>query len=733
MHALGSIFTISIQNGWLGKRRMPHIRLATVGTLLALALAVEALRLHRLSEIPPGLFFDEGAHGVDAIRVLQGDHAVFFPENRGREGLIVYAVAIAISLMGRTVMAIRLPAALASAGTVFALFWLGQLLFGRDEESGQATPWRGLLIGGAGAALLAVSLGHTILGRTAFRINFLPLLLSLCLALMWLGWSQRSWWRVLLAGACAGLLQYTYMPARITPFFLLVFGLSLLAPFCSGFNDRLRTELPWAGLFAGAAALVAAPMFVHFALHPDHLFLRSSQLWIFDPGLNLGNSLGKFLENVWVYLSSFIVRGDLNWRHNLPGQPLLNRWEALLFLLGIVAAIWRWQRPAYRLLLLWLVFLVLPATLALEGAPTPNTVRIFGAMPAIYLLAAVGMWEAFHVLRVRLRTLSICAAPSFLENGTKSAIVLGVIVGGLILGKGAHTYRAYFDKWAGAPELYWAYHTEWTELARTLNDRPTETDLAYLLLNGLHHVHYSFDYLYQGLAPAHMIYTAIPSLAQKIQAALTPMEYPSTVQVVEWKTHTPWAGSGDEDVVHLMSKYGRFLGSDEHDAFQVHSFTDIDLDRRWIFYEDLVPRPIVYDGGIMLQGFALGRGERQLPAEDIVNLGTERSLWAALQLKTAPGLNIDYVISLRLYDGQGERNYQKDALLVDYRLAHTSLWTADEPIDNLFHFDFPADLPPGEYELRLVIYDSQTLKPTAQLDVWNTEIGLVRLHLAEAR
>ena len=68
---------------------------------------------------------------MDALRVLQGEHAVFFSENNGREGLIVYAIALATSLFGRTALAVRLPTALASAGTVFVLFWLGYLLFGR--------------------------------------------------------------------------------------------------------------------------------------------------------------------------------------------------------------------------------------------------------------------------------------------------------------------------------------------------------------------------------------------------------------------------------------------------------------------------------------------------------------------------------------------------------------------------------------------------------------------------
>ena len=176
------------------KAARQRILLATAGILIALALAVVLLRLQRLSELPFGLHHDEGAHGMDALRVLQGEHAVFFPENNGRVGLIVYTIALAISFLGRTMLALRLPTALASAGTVFVVFWLGRLLFGRDE-SGRVTPWRGLLVGGIGAGLLAVSLGQTIIGRAALRANFLPLFLCLCLALLWWGWEGRSGWR----------------------------------------------------------------------------------------------------------------------------------------------------------------------------------------------------------------------------------------------------------------------------------------------------------------------------------------------------------------------------------------------------------------------------------------------------------------------------------------------------------------------------------------------------------
>ena len=702
----------------------------TGGILVAFVLIVAALRFHRLSEIPPGLYHDEGAHGVDALDVLQGDHAVFFPENNGREGLIVYAVAPFVAVLGRTMLALRLPMALASAGTVFALFWLGQILFGKDEESGRPAPWQGLLIGGAAAGMLAVSLSQTILGRNAFRINLLPLTLSLCLALLWSGWRQRSWWRIGLAGAFAGLSVYTYMPARITPVLFLLFGITLLAPFRPGISVRLRAELPRIGIFLAAAALVAAPILIHFALHPDQFLLRSSQLWLFDPGRSHGDPWGKFLQNVWLHVLAVGSRGDLNWRHNLPGQPLLSPWETLFFLMGVGVSIRHWQRPANRLLLLWLVLLALPATLAFEGVPASNTIRMFGATTAIYLLAAVGMWETFLLLKRRWSNLAVCTSLFSGKHSGRAAIGFAALLCGLILGQSVYTYRTYFEKWAIAPELYAAYHVEWGELAQALNVLPSDESMAYLVPRVEPRGFYSLEYLYRGEATVQVTNPLLPYMPQEVEAKLSAVQDLSTAKILDWNA-SPWHGDEEEPIAILLSRYGRYVGNEEHAGLQILTFSDITLDRPWRFYEHLEPLPIVYDGGITLLGFALGQGERQLPAEELVDLGTDRSFWAVLQLQTARGLAIDYVMSLRLHDAGGARVFQEDKILLDSLYTHTSRWKAEEPVENLFHLKLPADLAPGEYELRLVIYESDTKKPSAQLDIWNTEILLARLQLAE--
>lgn len=702
-----------------------RLRLVAGAVLLALALAVVALRLQRLDELPMGLNRDEGIDGALALQVLRGEHAIFFPVDQGREPSAIYALALSTILFGRTLLAMHLPTALGSAGLVFAVFWLGRVLFGRDE-GGRPTRWRGLLIGGVGAGLMAVSVSQTIIGRTSYnKVTHMPLLLVLAFALLWQGWRERSWWRIVLAGICTGLLPYTYIPARFTPFLFLLLGLSFLFPIGSFSRARVRREVPWAAAFIGVAALVAAPILFHFALHPEHFLMRSREVWLLRGGQ--GDAFRSFLGNVWDHLLVFGIRGDPNWRHNFAGQSMLRPWEAIFFWLGAGMAIWRWRRPAYRLLLLWLGVLLLPAMLSRDDI-LPHFLRMMGATPVIYLLAAVGLWEAVQFFWARRDGLRLQAVG---QMGNRIAVGLGLVLGGMILVQGAFTYRTYFQTWANLPVVYEANETEWAELARTLNARPPDPGVVYLLPYTISE-HFSFQYLYAGSAPVDVIAASVPYLPQELESALGAMGNPATVKFVDWANDRV---SGDtlaeQHAVVLLGKYGRYEGAEEHGSFRIHTFSGMATDRPWTFYEYLESRTVDYDGGISLKGFATGQGEGQLNTEEALSLVEGGALWLAMQWQTAPGLEIDYAVSLRLHDSEGGRVYQKDSVLLNSRHRRTGRWLAEEPVDTVFYLDIPTDLPPGDYELRLVVYDSATLSPTVELGVWEAEVALAQVRLGD--
>ena len=133
--------------------------------LVAIALAI-GLRFHRLGEWPPGPYRDEAYNGLDALGVLRGEHALFFPANNGREPLYIYLVAGAIALVGQTTFALRLPAATIGALATLPTFLLGRAWFGRVA---------GLLA----AFLWAATFWPVHLGRIGLRAGLLAPLLAM--------------------------------------------------------------------------------------------------------------------------------------------------------------------------------------------------------------------------------------------------------------------------------------------------------------------------------------------------------------------------------------------------------------------------------------------------------------------------------------------------------------------------------------------------------------------------
>ena len=160
-------------------------------------------------------------------------------------------------------------------------------------------------------------------------------------------------------------------------------------------------------------------------------------------------------------------------------------------------------------------------------------------------------------------------------------------------------------------------------------------------------------------------------------------------------------------------------------------FADRDLRT---FATQLEPLTVNYDGGIALQGIALGHGNEQLPSRPLLPLETERSLRGVLQWRTDPGLDVEYAISLRLYNPDGQVTFQTDDLIRHPTFGTTTThWPGNEPVDTQFRIEIPADLPTGQYELRQVVYNFETGTPTVQQGTWQPEITLARLRLAEAR
>ena len=52
-------------------------------------------------------------------------------------------------------------------------------------------------------------------------------------------------------------------------------------------------------------------------------------------------------------------------------------------------------------------------------------------------------------------------------------------------------------------------------------------------------------------------------------------------------------------------------------------------------------------------------------------------------------------------------------------------------MDTLIYLGIPTDLEPGEYDMRLVVYEYATQKPTVEQGIWEAEKTLARLKVGE--
>ncbi len=150
----------------------------------------------------------------------------------------------------------------------------------------------------------------------------------------------------------------------------------------------------------------------------------------------------------------------------------------------------------------------------------------------------------------------------------------------------------------------------------------------------------------------------------------------------------------------------------------------------WTYYKRLDPLPVEFDTGISLVGFALGQGDAQLATQEVVEIDGAETIWVALRWEDEAGSDISYAASLRLYAAGEEEGWvvQEDADLPRSGGASTGQ-TARVQYDKLMQLAVPPDIPTGDYELRLTVYNTETLQPAVQVGVWEPEVLLARIRL----
>jgi hypothetical protein len=229
--------------------------------------------------------------------------------------------------------------------------------------------------------------------------------------------------------------------------------------------------------------LVVAPLAVYFLHHPASFMGRSGYVSIFNKDMNHGDLIGTFLFVVKKTFWMFFTDGDLNWRHNTSGSSMLNPIVSPFFALGFLYCLGivifylikreLFQKESlekyfkYLFLATWFFLMLGPEILSAESIP--HGLRSIGAMPAVFILAAVAIdfiWKKLeYLLKIKYASLLL-------------AIFLGLILFNSLI----YDYGLYFGISANSPGFYYAYRSDLTTVSNYLNQRNLK-EKTYLVLD----------------------------------------------------------------------------------------------------------------------------------------------------------------------------------------------------------------------------------------------------------
>ena len=548
-------------------RRVARVDIVVILILVCIA---ACFRFYRLHEVPIGLWRDEAANGLEALRVLDGEYPIYFG---AREPMFIYLVAVSVAFLGRNPVAIRIVAAIVGTLTIPVTYLLIRELFCSTDQGGRVVPFLTSL-------WLATSYWHINFSRLGFRGILLPLLASLSFYFLWRGWNellgarqQTSSQRFLglvwfcTAGVCFGLTMYTYTPSRFLPF-VLVPMLGCMVP-----DSRPRelrrldvhdTNLPSPSPLTSLAAfglsflLVFAPLGMYYVTDVGSFFARSGvSVFNASPGEPMVILLGK---NALRQLAMFGFVGDPNTRHDPAGRPAFDLFTLVLFLIGVAISIRRWRQIPYLFALSWFSVMLLPAVLTFPELP--HFLRSIGALPIAYMFPALGLEKVWQWLRAKQFSIK-------LRYAFASPLALSFIVMALL------TYRDYFAPVVEEIELVKAFDPRFVQAASIMNHLE-EPNSVWIIPVGPHGeqrmAYFVIDFLYQGKAPHRYVRLDEATVAQELSENCQGKERALLLNTTEDYPTQPWFDLYVDSkglIPFLLDKHSHRLESIHFDGLDV--------------------------------------------------------------------------------------------------------------------------------------------------------------------
>ncbi len=655
----------------------PPSKAFRLGALLLL-LATWALLLFRLNEVPPGFQHDQMFNSLDALSIGRGRPAfpLYFPANFGREALGIYPVALIFKLAGgHFVWSLRFTSVLwgmaaLSLTVVLALRYMSRA---------------GALVAGA---LLAGSFWFIFTTRLGLEPALLIALATGTIYFLSRGLANHTWRDFAAAGLFGGLAVHTYLASRgLFVLLALLLGYELLGWLIHRLRNKeprlslRQTAVPGLLVAALVMAAISAPLFIYLQTRPDTGDLRVGELGGALSAV-LAGDLRPLLANVRETMLAVLWSGpaSLPYHYNVPGRPVLQPLLALFFLVGLVLTLLRLRRATEFLLLAALFVGLLP-----DFATGADALHMRGviALPLIFLLTARGLWESGRFVVDKLAQRGNDPARSRAAWSRLAAVLVLL----LLVWHAVDSSVAYFVDWAQAEPAQRIYNADFRAVAAYLDEHKTDEPVyagTDRLVDLDQRVYKLYESRRQDLvwfsaqdeppipATGHALYF-VPASVKDLPPAFALLVNASTERFV-----LP-GPTGSYDLVQAVRL----------------SAEDVDATLREANAQSVSPAPI-YGEALRLDA----AGARQEDAA--VNLITRWTVAGSWPHATPPGQPRQPIkLSAALVDTTGYKWAQVDT---DSHLPF-AFWRPEDSYLSLARLPLPADLPPGDYTVRLALYD----------------------------
>lgn len=353
---------------------------------VGLALLALGLRLHRLDSLPYAVNGDEGSGGIMGLEFVRGSRSNLFGTAwHSFPSFYFWLVSLSQRVLGATLLAARLPSAIAGALAVLATYWAASRMFDRSH-------------GVLAALILSASHVHLMFSRIAISNVWDGVFLALVLGAVWVAWTTNARWAFLVVGAGMGLGQLFYPTGR-----LLLVAVPLWLLFLVVLRPAPR-RAPGVLAMALTAAVTWLPFGFHYASHPGELLNPLSGVAIGDLGQLLSGKGGtggipaatlatQFLTSVLGF-TTVHLQGIYH-----PQAAMLLPLTAALFCFGALMLLGNLRDPRSLILLTALLGPLLVGTLSIEA---PNSHRMQFILPVMAIVAAgAPVWAIRQIDRWR--------------------------------------------------------------------------------------------------------------------------------------------------------------------------------------------------------------------------------------------------------------------------------------------------------------------------------------------